>query len=342
MPKKTTKKRNPILGLLLLLCLLVTIAAAITLVWWKNVNTPVNVNDQTKILIVIPKGSSSAGIAAILAEKGLIKNELAFRIIVNRNDLGSQLQAGSYRLSKSLTLSQIAESLTHGVEEGFWVTIPEGKRREEIAKILKDSFTQHGAPFSIAEFMDLTTEIEGYLFPDTYLLPTTATAEDAVKVMRNTFDKKIPDEVKIKANDLDLTFQEIIILASLVEREAKYEVDRPMIARVMLNRLDIGMALQIDATVQYAVGQARCKAKLGYDCDWWPIIHNTDYDSQYNTYQHPGLPPAPICNPGLAVIEAALNAQDHDYLYYLSEDSGKTHYSKTLEEHEAKIEKYLR
>lgn len=342
MNKGKLKKRNPILGLFLLLIICLMIGGAVIATWWSINNSPVDTNDETEIKVIIPKGYGATDIADLLTEKDLIKSSLIFRIVVKTNDLGGQLQAGSYRLSRSQTPKEIAESLTSGSEEEFWITIPEGKRREEVAKILNDGFAEHGSSFSLPDFIELTKDMEGYLFPDTYLFPKTTTTEEAVSIIRNTFDIKIPDEMKIRANNLGLEFQEALILASLVEREAKYEIDRPMIARVMLNRLNIGMPLQIDATVQYAVGQAECSNMIGKDCKWWPQLTSTTFKSVYNTYQNPGLPPTPICNPGLAVFEALFNAEDHDYLYYLSEDSGKTYYSKTLEEHEAKIDKYLR
>ena len=143
---------------------------------------------------------------------------------------------------------------------------------------------------------------------------------------------------------------ELITLASLVEREAKHQQDRPIIAAVLQNRLDIGMALQVDATLQYAkaglacVTCATCDTCVTSSGDWWPSVTSTDksINSHYNTYKYPGLPPGPIANPGLSSIEAVLSPNKVDYLYYVSEPDGTTHYANTLEEHNDNIRKFLR
>jgi peptidoglycan lytic transglycosylase G len=308
--------------------------------WWKQVQNPIDLNNEEQILVVIPKGAGVITIGEILKDKQLIKSPLAFRLLVKIKNYDTKLQAGSFHLSQSQGLSSISQSLTQGRED-FWITIPEGKRREEIALLFFQEFSQQNLSFSIPDFLDTSADLEGYLFPDTYLIPKTMDEIGVVNLLRSTFDQKLPDEKKVAASNLGLSFSDVLILASLVEREAKHEVDRPKVAGVLLNRLDIGMALQIDATVQYGVGQANCLAKVEQKCDWWPVLTNTKFNSSYNTYQHPNLPPGPICSPGLASIEAVLDFDSHDYLYYLSEPSGKTHYSKTLEEHQTNIAKYL-
>ncbi|MGI5828207.1 MAG: endolytic transglycosylase MltG [Patescibacteria group bacterium] len=337
MVKKTS---FPFLKLLFTIVILVVIGFVSGFLWWGEVNKPVNPDDTEEVKVVIPKGYGISAIGELLKQKDLIKSVWGFRLVVAREGLKNQLQAGSYTLSRSQNLVEVAQSLTKGVED-FWVTVPEGKRREEVAKIIADEFATQGIPFSIQEFLEATEDSEGYLFPDTYLLPKYSTAVDVANIMRSTFDKKISEDLRLKMNELGLTLEEVLTLASLVEREAKFEVDRPKIARVLLNRLEIDMPLQIDATVQYAVGQAQCISRIGKECNWWPVIQSTKYSSPYNTYENPGLPPGPICNPGLAVIEAVLNSPDHDYLYYLSEPSGLTHYAETLNEHEANIRLYL-
>ena len=310
------------------------------MVWWNTVNKAVDPSSQEPIKVIIPKGLGVTDIGELLKEKGLIRNVWGFRVLVSRNKLKNQLQAGSYTLTKSQNLEEIAQSLTKGVED-FWVTIPEGKRREEVAAILRESYVAQGLEFSIPAFMDASQGFEGYLFPDTYLLPRSITEEEIVSFLRSTFDKKVTHDLSPRLQEAGLGVEEVIILASLIEREAKHKEDRAKIAGVVLNRLEIGMPLQIDASVQYAVGQAQCQGREGQECNWWPVLRETTFSSPYNTYEHPGLPPAPICNPGLSVIEAALNPEEHDYLYYLSEPSGVTHYAQTLEEHNANIEKYL-
>jgi UPF0755 protein len=335
-----SKKKTALKLIFLLIFLTPILLAFVAFTWWKDVNKPVNPIDTTDQKIIIPKGSGSIAIGELLESKGIIKSKWGFRLLVDRLNYESKLQAGSYTLNKSQNLKEIIETLTKGSED-FWVTIPEGKRREEIALILFNEFEKNDLPFSIPDFLESSKELEGYLFPDTYLIPRTMTEEEIVNLMRATFDEKIPDELKIKANKLNLEFGEALILASLVEREAKYDVDRSKIAGVLINRLQIQMPLQIDATVQYALGSAQCITKTTSDCNWWPQITETEYKSPYNTYKVNSLPPAPICNPGIKVIEAILNPDSHDYLYYVSEPSGTTHYAKTLEEHETNIQKYL-
>ncbi|NMC35825.1 endolytic transglycosylase MltG [Candidatus Beckwithbacteria bacterium] len=338
MPRK--RRIHPLIFIILFLLLLAGGIVGGAMYWWNDVQKPVDLQNQEVVKIIIPKGSGVINIAQILKDNNLIKNEWGFRLYVTKKNMEGELQAGSYSLNQSMDLAQIAQKLTEGKED-FWVTIPEGKRREEIAQILSEAFADNGVEFSVSEFMSASEGLEGYLFPETYLFPKYITTPEVVEILRSTFDEKIPDELKIKANDMGLTFQEVMILASLVEREAKYEVDRPKIARVLLNRLDIGMALQVDATIQYALGSVACAGQVGQDCNWWPVVTDTKFKSPYNTYLTNELPPAPICNPGQSVIEAVLNAPDHDYMYYLAEPSGKTHYAKTKAEHDANIEEYL-
>lgn len=328
--------------MLLGLLTFVLIAVFAGLWWWSWAAGAVNPSVTEPQTVVIPSASGAIAIGNLLEEKGLIRNGLRFRLYVQSQGWDKDLKPGRYQLAPSLTMPQIAEKLKAGVLEDFWVTIPEGKRREEVALILANTFAENKLAFSIPDFLESTQDLEGYLFPDTYLLPRTSTADTVADQLKATFDKKIPADLATKAQALELIPKQIIILASLVEREAKFEKDRPMIAGVLINRIREGMALQIDATVQYPVGTARCQASIGKECDWWPVISDTTYNSPYNTYQNPGLPPAPICNPGLSVIESVLNPNEHNYLYYLSEDDGTTHYSETLAEHEEKIEQYLK
>lgn len=336
-----SKKKNSIFKFLTIFISLFLILIAIySYFWWQSSQKPVSIITTESEKVIIPKGYGSIAIGKLLEEKGFIRSSLAFRILVDRKSYSNKLQAGSYDLSPSQSLSEIIETLTKGSTD-FWITIPEGKRREEIAQIIQKIYAEQNLSFSVTKFLEASENLEGYLFPDTYLIPETMTEEGIVNLLRTTFDQKIPDEEKIKAADLNLDFQSVLILASLVEREAKFAVDRPQIAGVLLNRLAISMPLQIDATVQYAIASENCTVD-NFTCDWWPKTIDTSFKSSYNTYLVPNLPPSPICNPGYSAISAVLNPDQNNYLYYLSEDSGKTHYSQTLEEHNQNIEKYLK
>jgi UPF0755 protein len=213
-----------------------------------------------------------------------------------------------------------------------WVTILEGWRNEEIA--LK--FAQE---LSLPEAQFLQYAQEGYMFPDTYLIPKEATAAAIVRILKDNFDKKFSQDLEEEAVKNRLTREEVIILASIVEKEASGEEDRGIIAGILLKRLRKSWPLQADATIQYV---------LGYQPEertWWKKnLTNADKKiaSPYNTYQNPGLPPGPISNPGLASIKAVIFPQDSDFWYYLHDAEGRVHFAKTIEEHEENIAKYIR
>lgn len=297
--------------------------------WWQNGLGALSPHDRSEKIFVIKKGSGVKEISSGLKKDRLIKDPIVFFLLVKQRGLDDKIQAGDFRLSPSMDAKTIAENLTHGTLD-VWITIPEGKRAEEIGEILKNALPSYQPSWNEA-----LKGQEGYLFPDTYLMPKNAELSLVIALLRDTFEKKYA--ALIEKYPTRRNKKEIITLASLVEREAKFPNDRPLVASVLLNRLSIGMALQIDATIQYA---------LGYqpnEHSWWKK-HLTKEDIQlrspYNTYGNPGLPPTPIANPGTAAIEAILHPANTDYLYYLSDKNGKNHYAKTFEEHRGNIEKY--
>jgi UPF0755 protein len=298
--------------------------------YYKEGALPVNKNEQTSKIFVIARGESLSNIAKNLANEGLIRNKVIFYLIVKRLGIERKIQAGDFRLSPSMDAYQIAKTLTHGTLD-VWVTFIEGMRKEEMAQIVSSSL-------NIPETEFLKYAAEGYLFPDTYLIPKEATAGSIINILEANFNKKFDSRLQKKASLKNLSPAETIILASLVEREAKLDEDRPLVASIILNRLKIEMKLDIDAAVQYALGyQPEEKS-------WWKknlTKEDLEIDSPYNTYKNPGLPPTPIANPGLAAIKAVVDAAETDYLYYLSDKKGKMHYAKTLEEHNENIKKYL-
>jgi UPF0755 protein len=184
--------------------------------------------------------------------------------------------------------------------------------------------------------------LEGYLFPDSYLVPVNSSASAIVKLMKNNFDKKTAGLLE-QAKERGLTPSQVLIIASLVEREARLDSDRPLVAGVLINRLKDGWPLQVDATVQYVKANKLCRLKVSNCQEWWPAINKKDLllSSPYNTYLRKGLPPAPISNPSLSSIKAVVNYQESDYWFYLSDKSGRVHLSRTLQEHQEKIRKYL-
>ncbi len=297
-------------------------------VWWNNGTAAVNPKDKSTQIFVIPKGQGIRAIANDLKKQNLIKDPIVFFLLVKQKSLDSKIQAGDFRLSSSMTAEKIAENLTHGTLD-IWITIPEGKRAEEVGTILKENIPSYEDSWVV----ELKKQ-EGYLFPDTYLIPKDATITMIVTQMRNNFSTKY---ATIPNAPTGLVKTNAVIIASLIEREAKLPEDRPLVASVIHNRLKIDMPLQIDATIQYILGYQKDQK------NWWKKDLTRDdlkIPSAYNTYANTGLPPTPIANPGLDVIQAAINPAQTNYLYYISDGSGKNHYAKTLDEHNANIKKY--
>lgn len=288
-------------------------------------------NKDSKIFVV-EIGEGSKSIINKLAQENLIRNKLTFYGILLQLGIRDQIQAGDYRLSPSMSAYEIAKELTHGTLDR-WITIIEGWRKEEIADKV-------AAEFKIPAIEIINNSKEGYLFPDTYLIPKDATSGALIEVLENNFNNKFDDELKSKISKLGLTELEGITLASIVEREARFEQDRIEVASILLKRLNEGIPLQADATVQYALGyQAEQKS-------WWKsslTFEDLRVNSVYNTYVNPGLPPAPISNPGLSSLKAVANARlNTPYLFYVSDINGKLHYARTLQEHNNNIDKYLK
>lgn len=294
--------------------------------WWQNGISAVDKNNKTEVTFVVGKGENVREVANSLKKENLIKDPIAFFLLVRfQLNLDNKIQAGDHRLSQSMNAQQLAKALTLASND-IWVTIPEGLRAEEIADIFQKEIPSYEDSWRNALQGD-----EGYLFPDTYLIPRTADIKLILSVFNKNFNQKYANLTT------DKTQNEIVTVASLVEREAKYPEDRPLVASVIYNRLGIGMGLNIDATVQYA---------LGYQTDekrWWKknlTVDDLRINSPYNTYLHAGLPPTPIANPGLASLKGAANPAQTNYLYYISDKTGKNHYAETIEQQNANIKKY--
>jgi UPF0755 protein len=310
----------------IILIIIIVIGAS---VWWKNGLEAANSKDNTAKIFVVKKGDGVREIAYNLKKEGLIKDPIVFYFKTKFLGIDKQLQAGDFRLNPSMTASEIAYNLTHGTLD-IWVTIPEGERADEIADALEEKI-----PSYKADWRSHLEANEGYLFPDTYLIPRNADINAVLSMFKTNFAEKF-DSVK-NTKTTTLSDQQTIIIASIIEREAIFEQDRPLVASVIMNRLDLGMALGADPTVQYAVGyQPATKT-------WWKkdlTVDDLAIDSPYNTRKNPGLPPGPISNPGLSSIKAALNPAKSDYLYYFSDKQGHLHFATTLAGHNANIKKY--
>lgn len=298
---------------------------------------PVSSEQSSKIFIIKP-GQPVVQIAKNLREAELIKNAFVFRLLVAQMGIAKNIQAGDFRLSPNLSSRQIVEELTHGAID-VWITLPEGLRIEEQAERIESKLnfgSNDKYQFNKKEFIEKAKE--GYMFPDTYLIPKDDTAADIVSMLQKTFDQKVNKEILAKGENNNLTGEEVIILASLIEREAKTDEERPIISGILMNRLKAEIALQVDATVAYAKGYDSTKNT------WWAPVTQQDYQSVkslYNTYLHLGLPPGPIASPGLESIRAAAEPANTDYFYYLHDAQGKIHYAKILNEHNRNIQEFL-
>lgn len=290
--------------------------------------------NQQSVRFVIPKGQALTVIASRLEEAGLIKSKWAFRFAVYKNKLAKKIQAGSFELSASMNTWQIAQALIMGTDD-TWITLPEGWRREEIAESLGKQGLNN---FKVEEFLSLSKGLEGQLFPDTYLVPREVTSAQLLSLLKNTFATKVTSGLSEELAASKMSLNELLTLASLVQRESANDAEMSLVAQILLNRLDINMALQVDATLQYVKGYNKAEQS------WWqtPLAEDKKLDSLYNTYKHPGLPPGPICNPGLAAIKAVLRPTPTKALYYIHDNSGKIHTANTLDEHNANVNKYLR
>lgn len=308
-------RRLPLLPLVALG--LILMAGLSVWIFSKSIIAPVS-NEEKSQEFVVEKGASTLSIAKDLYAAGLIRSPLGFRYAVRLEGLGGKLQAGVYRLSGHLSAREIASSLTRGYNDQL-VTIPEGYRLEEIAATYE---TKLGIPAS--EFLQAAKGQEGWLFPDTYAVSPSTTATQLVEQMSQNFTNKV--------GEID---DRTLILASLIERETRGDAEKPLVAGILEKRLEADWPLELDATVQYVLG------KKG---EWWPVTTLKDRQtaSPYNTYLNRGLPPGPICNPGLKSIEAARSPQVTAYWFYLHGRDGEIRYAETLEGHNANIEKYLR
>jgi len=262
----------------------------------------------------ISQGEGTRDIAQNLRKDKLIFSSLTFSMYVYQRHW--YLQPGVYNISKNMTMLDMARLFHEGKFQDYLITIPEGWRLTQI-----DDYLAEKKIIKKGELTKIATADEGYLFPDTYRLSKEVNTTEIREEMIKNFNEKTAD--------LKIT-PEVIILASIVEREAKFDEDRPKIAGVYLNRQEKGMKLEADPTIQYAKGS-------------WEPITASDYknvNSPYNTYLHEGLPPGPICNPGLKSIEAVLFPQKDGFLYFFHKADGHAVYSATAEEHKANLEKY--
>jgi UPF0755 protein len=279
----------------------------------------------------IKKGSSVKTIAKNLKKADLIKSDLIFLGYVKYKNIASKIQAGVYQLSPNLNVAQVAHSLLLGLDDVSFTSL-EGWRREEIAEALNKLKL---SSYSKEKFLDLTEDLEGYLYPNTYTFSRTLATKDIVNIFSENFEKATQD---LDWDKTDLTKKEVIVLASIIEREARDYEQKQNIANILLTRLDEEIMLQVDASLQYMKGYDENKGS------YWGDVYNFDKekDSSFNTYMYLGLPSSPICNPGFDSINSVLNPLANDYLFYLHSSDGAIYFAKDYQGHRENIANYLR
>jgi UPF0755 protein len=320
----------------------------------KDLDTPAG-SDPRPVCFNVNQGDNAVTIGANLQQQGFVKDGDLFRKYARYYGIDSKLQAGIYSLKKTLTIREIANSLTNVGANTINFQVIEGKRIEEIA----DSIDRVNPPLAFrgndflalvgpsaalqsALVSDFATRagipkdhaLEGFLFPDTYTLPACAPANELVKRMLNNFDARVTPQMRSDAQTQGLSLYQAVTLASIVEREAVVADERPIIASVYLNRLKIPMTLDADPTVQYAIANKRDPST------WWPQITSQDYqgvNDPYNTYKNRGLPPGPIASPGLSSIQAVTKPQTTPYLYFRAScnGDGRHKFAVTFQEQQA-------
>jgi UPF0755 protein len=327
--------RSYLKGLLVaaLLVVMVLVVAAVLLrqAYYKNLQ-PVSAS-QRSVLVDIPKNSSVSEIAVILRDKGLIKSTWAFEWYIRNAELGSKLQAGSYSIRPNQGVVQIVDVMTQGQTAKNLVTILPGQRLDQVRRALIESgfaaavVDQALDPAQYADHPALVDKpagasLEGYLYPDSYQKDSSTTARQIVTASLDQMQKHLTPQVRNGFVQQGLTVHQGIILASIVEQEVSNNSDRPVVAQIFIKRLRQGIKLQSDITVFYGAIAAGQKPSLAYD-------------SPYNTFNNPGLPPGPVSNVSASSLQAVSAPAATDYLYFVAGDDGKTYFSNTLQEHEA-------
>jgi UPF0755 protein len=311
--------------------LFLVIFAFVFFLFIKSNLTAVSSNTQSKTFTV-NSGDKILAISQNLEKNKLIKNHFVFLAYAFVTGQNKSLQSGNFRLSPSLSVPEIIKKLISGGVADYWLKIIDGTRVEELANSFPTNLS-----FTGADFVAKAKNLQGYIYPDSYLIPEYFTMDQILTTIQTNFDKKFA-QAKIGATNTQMTDKEILTLASIIEREARTLKVKEGVAGVLINRINISTPLQSDVTVQY-VRDTKTKPN-----NYWKDIDSSDISiiSPYNTYKNPGLPPGPICNPGYDSIYAAFHPTQSDYLFYLTGNDGVMHYAKTLEEHNVNIKKYLK
>ena len=327
--------------LLLFVILLLVVCAAGATWFYLGVNRPYKGYAEPEQFVEIPPGSGTAAIARRLADAGVVTDVNTFRLALWVTGQGRRLQAGEYRFDHPLSARQVAEKIGRGEVYVHPITFREGLTIKQMAELYESrgfgpakDFVEAAKNVALVQAIDpAAKDLEGYLFPDTYALPRRATADQLVARMVASFTKALTPDLMEKATANGQSVRQLVTLASIVEKETGKAEERPMVAAVYANRLKIGMGLQCDPTVIYALERAgRFNGNLTRE--------DLQFDSPYNTYRYAGLPPGPIAAPGRASLEAAADPASVPYLYFVSRNDGSHAFASTLDEHNRNVQQY--
>jgi UPF0755 protein len=327
-------KRIAIAVLVIALVILGAIAARIAIAELR----PYKGYSGTEQFVEIPPGAGPASIGRRLVEAGIIRDTLGFRYELTRSGSGRRLQAGEYRFDRPMTVREVVAKIARGDVHLLPITFREGLTILEMAQVFENRGFGPAAEF-VAAASDPTPirgldpiarDLEGYLFPDTYTLARQATAAQLVARMVAGFEQALTPKLRAEAAARGLDVRQLVTLASIIEKETGKAEERSLVAAVYVNRLRIGIALQADPTVIYALQRAG-----RYDGNLTRA--DLQSDSPYNTYRYPGLPPGPIAAPGQASLEAAVHPADAPYIYFVSRGDGSHAFATTLPEHNQNV-----
>ncbi|MCC7417356.1 MAG: endolytic transglycosylase MltG [Acidobacteria bacterium] len=328
--------------LLAVAVVVVAVAAAAGAAWIRQrVNEPYRGYPGAEQFVEIPAGAGPRSIAQRLVAAGVVRDGLVFRAALWLNGGATRLQAGEYRFDRPMRPGEVIDMIVRGQVFVVTITFPEGLTIDEMARIFERqglgtsrAFAEAARdPAPIRQLDPDARDLEGYLFPETYAVPRRTDAAGLVRQMVDRLQRVLTPELRRAAAARGLTVRQAVTLASIVEKETGRPEERPLVAAVYANRLRIGMPLQCDPTVIYAMQmEGRYRGNI--------TKADLSLDSPYNTYRHPGLPPGPIAAPGRGALEAAIAPADADFLYFVSRNDGSHEFARTLAEHNRNVRKY--
>jgi UPF0755 protein len=308
---------------------------------WRRIHEPYKGYPESEQFVDIAQGAGSADIRRVLASRGVVSDDLTFRAALWWSGRARSLKAGEYRFDQPMSALAVIEKIAAGDVYAHRITFPEGLTIAEMAKVYeargfgpaRDFVKAAGNAALVKDIDPKATDLEGYLFPETYGLSRNAPASQLVTMMAERFLAIYDDTLRQRAREQSLTTRQVVTLASLVEKETAKAEERPLVSAVYRNRMTRGMGMQADPTVVYALMKAgRYNGNIRRE--------DLSIDSPYNTYRYSGLPPGPIASPGRASIEAALGPADVPHLYFVSRNDGSHVFAATLTEHNANVFEY--